>query len=106
MAKQQAQKAEPRERVRRLQVGVTPAERATLAARAQAVGMSVAGYLRAAGLCQPLVSALDHQTGRTLATLHGELGRIVALLPPEAAALRVEIAGLRARLAADLEALG
>jgi hypothetical protein len=107
MAKYQAQKAESRDRVKRLLVGVTLEERAGIAARAASVGMPVSAYLRAAGLVLPLTPLLDRKTVQDLVVLHGALGRIETGLRqggrPDAAA--ADLAGLRARLAAALEAL-
>jgi hypothetical protein len=103
MASRATQKRSTRDRVRRLQVTVSAEERAGIEARAEAVGLSVSAFLRAAGLTQSLTERSDHQAIRLLAGLHGELGRIETL--PAARGLQVELVALRARLAAALERL-
>jgi hypothetical protein len=63
-----------RDRIKRLLVAVSADERAAIAVRAASVGMSVAAYLRAAALNQPLRCLSDRDAVDALARLHGELG--------------------------------
>ncbi|MCR6630681.1 MAG: relaxase/mobilization nuclease domain-containing protein [Magnetospirillum sp.] len=67
-----------RDRDSRLKVGVSPEERATIEAHA-AAGLSVASYLRVAGLNQPLQRLADRQASDVLVRLHGELGEVQRL---------------------------
>jgi len=108
MARTQTQKEKrpPRDRVRRLLVGVTAEERHAIEARAASVGLSVSAYLRAAGLCQPLMRLADRTALDLLIHLHGELGQLRQRLadgPPEALAAR--LATVAERMAAALESL-
>ncbi|MBC7907103.1 MAG: hypothetical protein H7Y60_10200 [Rhodospirillaceae bacterium] len=96
--------SETRDRLRRLKVGVTDAERDAIEARAAAVGMSVAGFLRAAALNQPLQRLGDRQALDALIRLHGELGEVQRLAG--ISALSARIAQLREQLAAQAERLG
>lgn len=92
-----------RDRVRRLRVGVTAEERATIEAFAAAAGLSVASYLRLAGLNRPLQRLADRQTVDALVRLHGELGEVQRLAGLSALASR--IARLREQLAVQVERL-
>lgn len=94
---------EARDRVRRLLVGVTATERATIEAQAAALGLSVAGFLRAAALNQPLQRLADRQVVDALIRLHGELGEVQRLAGMSGLATR--IARLRDQLAAQVERL-
>lgn len=103
-----------RDRVRRLLVGVSPDERAAIQARAAAAGLSVAAYLRIAGLNHLLRSVYDRDAVEALARLHGELAQTRRLLEailhfdqdPRIPALIAQIGQLRDRLSAQVERLG
>lgn len=69
-----------RDRINHLQVTVNADERQRIKARAAAAGLSVSGYLRAAGLGQPVRSALDHAAVAELAKLNADQGRLGGVL--------------------------
>lgn len=77
---EQEQGAETRDRVKRIKVAVSPTERAEIERRAELANLSVSGYLRAAGLNQPIRSVLDYQAVLELAQVAGDLGRLGGLL--------------------------
>jgi hypothetical protein len=108
MARTQTQKERrpTRDRVRRLLVGVTAEERRAIEASAQAVGLPVSAYLRAAGLCQPLVRLADRAVLDLLIHLHGELGHLRQRLADESPeVLATRLATVAERMAAALESL-
>ncbi|MGE5516205.1 MAG: plasmid mobilization protein [Bacteroidota bacterium] len=92
-----------RDRESRLKVGVSPEERATIEAHAAAAGLSVASYLRVAGLNQPLQRLADRQALDALVRLHGELGEVQRLAGLSGLASR--ISRLRDQLGVQLERL-
>lgn len=61
-------------------VWVSSDEKADIAARAAAAGLSESGYLRALGLNQPIRSAVDLDAVNDLAKVNGDLGRVAGLL--------------------------
>jgi hypothetical protein len=63
-----------------LRVPVLPQEAETIKAQAQAVGLSVAAYLRNVGLGVEVKSILDYQRIGELARINGDLGRLGGLL--------------------------
>jgi len=69
-----------RPRGMRLEVWVTPEERAEIAARAAEAGLSVSAYLRAAGLNHPVRSVLDLRAVADMGRVNGDLGRVAGLL--------------------------
>lgn len=69
-----------RPRGKRIEVWVTPEEQAEIADRAAATGLSLSGYLRAAGLNHPVRSVLDLQAVAQLGKVNGDLGRVAGLL--------------------------
>lgn len=69
-----------RDRQRPLRVVVSDDERAEIERRAELANLSVSGYLRAAGLNQPIRSALDYKAVLELAHVSGDLGRLGGLL--------------------------
>lgn len=72
---------EPRDRVNRLLVAVNSAERQRIKERAAAAGLSVSGYLRAAGLGETIRSAVaNHEAIKVLAKLNADQGRLGGLL--------------------------
>lgn len=71
---------EPRDRTRPVKAFVTPSERLTIEAKANAAGLSVSAYLRAAALGQRIESALDQRAILDLLKLNGDQGRLGGLL--------------------------
>ncbi|WP_427183401.1 plasmid mobilization protein [Bordetella bronchialis] len=69
-----------RPRGSRIEVWVTPDERAEIAARAAQSGMSLSVCMRAAGLNHPVRSVLDLKAVADLGRVNGDLGRVVGLL--------------------------
>lgn len=69
-----------RPRRERVEVWVTPEEKAELADRAAQGGLSLSAYLRAAGLNQPIRSVLDLRAVAELGKVNGDLGRVAGLL--------------------------
>jgi len=69
-----------RPRGMRLEVWVTPEERAEIATRAAEAGLSVSAYMRAAGLNHPVRSVLDLKAVADLVRVNGDLGRVAGLL--------------------------
>lgn len=63
-----------------MKVFVTDDERARIAERAEAAGLSVSAYLRTAGLNHPIQSVLDHAAVMDLAKVNGDQGRLGGLL--------------------------
>src|SRR5271166_6137775 len=61
-----------RDRQHPLRVTVTPAEDATIKAKAKAAGLSVASYLRAAALDRRVQSVLDHRAVGDLVKVAGD----------------------------------
>lgn len=74
------ERRQARERLRPLRVVVSVAERAEIERRAELAGLSISGYLRAAGLNHPIQSTLDYAAVRELAQVAGDLGRLGGLL--------------------------
>jgi hypothetical protein len=71
---------EPRNRLLPLKVFVREAERQRIEARAQAAGLSISAYLRAAGIGHPIRSTLDHAAVLQLAKVNDDQGRLGGLL--------------------------
>jgi hypothetical protein len=69
-----------RDRRHPLRVTVTPTEKATIAAKAAAAGLSVASYLRAAALDRQVHAVLDHRAVGDLVKVAGDQGRLGGLL--------------------------
>jgi hypothetical protein len=69
-----------RPRGTRIEVWVTPEERAEVAARAASAGLSLSAYLRAAGLDQRVSSVYDLEAVAALVRVNGDLGRVAGLL--------------------------
>jgi len=63
-----------------IDVWVLPEEKEELIERAKQAGLSLSGYLRAAGLNQPVRSVLDLAAVAELAKVNGDLGRVAGLL--------------------------
>ena len=74
------QSKERRDRIRRLLVCVSPTERAAIERFAHISGLSVSGYLRAAGLNHKIQSAYDYHAVRDMVGVAGDLGRLGGLL--------------------------
>ncbi|MBN8477344.1 MAG: conjugal transfer protein TraJ [Burkholderiales bacterium] len=64
----------------RVKVSLTGDDLAEIQRLADLAGMSVSGYLRAAGLNAPIRSTLDYAAVRELAKVAGDLGRLGGLL--------------------------
>ena len=64
----------------RVEVWVTPDERAEIAPRAAQSGMSLSAYMRAAWLKHPVRSVLDLKAVADLVRVNGDLGRVAGLL--------------------------
>lgn len=71
---------EVRDRQLPMKTFVSAAERAEIEARAEAAGLSVSSYLRAAGLGHPLRSVFDHDAVMALAKVNADQGRLGGLL--------------------------
>jgi hypothetical protein len=71
---------ETRDRRCPLRVVVSDSERSRIEERAQSASLSVSAYLRTAGLCHPIRSALDHAAVMELAKVNGDQGRLGGLL--------------------------
>ncbi|KOF54470.1 CopG family transcriptional regulator [Achromobacter sp. DMS1] len=69
-----------RPRRERIEVWVTPDEKAELADRAAQGGLSLSAYLRAAGMNHPIRSVLDLRAVAELGRVNGDLGRVAGLL--------------------------
>lgn len=69
-----------RPRGSRIEVWVTPDERADIADRAAQSGMSLSAYMRAAGLNHPVRSVYDLKAVADLGRVNGDLGRVAGLL--------------------------
>lgn len=69
-----------RPRRERIEVWVTPDEKAELADRAAQGGLSLSAYLRAAGMNHPIRSVLDLRAVAELGKVNGDLGRVAGLL--------------------------
>lgn len=64
----------------RVKVSLSVDDLAEIQRLADLAGMSVSGYLRAAGLNTPIRSTLDYAAVRELAKVAGDLGRLGGLL--------------------------
>lgn len=73
-------KKESRQRHKRLQVRVLPAEEAEIKINAKNCGLSVADYLRKLGLHYQPKTILDHKSVIELSQVNGDLGRLGGLL--------------------------
>ncbi len=69
-----------RPRGSRIEVWLTPDERADIADRAAQSGMSLSAYMRAAGLNHPIRSVYDLKAVADLGRVNGDLGRVAGLL--------------------------
>ncbi len=69
-----------RPRGARIEVWVTPEERAEIADRADWAGLSLSAYMRAAGLNHRIKSVYDLQAVGDLVRVNGDLGRVAGLL--------------------------
>lgn len=69
-----------RPRGTRIEVWVTPDERAEIAERADQSGLSLSAYLRAAGLNHPVRSVYDLKAAAEIGRVNGDLGRVAGLL--------------------------
>jgi hypothetical protein len=69
-----------RPRRERIEVWVTPDEKAELADRAAQGGLSLSAYLRAAGMNHPIRSVADLDAVADLVRVNGDLGRVAGLL--------------------------
>jgi hypothetical protein len=69
-----------RPRGTRIEVWVTPEERAEITQRAERAGLSLSAYLRAAGLEQRIRSVYDLGAVADLVRVNGDLGRVAGLL--------------------------
>lgn len=69
-----------RPRGTRIEVWVTPDERAEIADRAAQSGLSLSAYLRAAGLNHRVRSVYDLDAVADLVKVNGDLGRVAGLL--------------------------
>jgi hypothetical protein len=67
-------------KLRHLRVPVLPGEEREIKLRAAAAGLPVAAYLRELGLRQQMRGMLDNKRVEELARIHGDLGRLGALL--------------------------
>lgn len=66
----------PRDRNSPIQVYVNEAERATIAAKARATGLTLSAYLRTAGTAMTIKSVLDLEHVGTLAQVSGDQDRL------------------------------
>lgn len=71
---------ETRDRQLPMKTFVSATERAEIEARAEAAGLSVSSYLRAAGLGHPVRSVFDHDAVMALAKVNADQGRLGGLL--------------------------
>ncbi|HDV4147661.1 plasmid mobilization protein [Pseudomonas aeruginosa] len=69
-----------RPRRERIEVWVTPDEKAELADRAAQGGLSLSAYLRASGLNHPIRAIADLDAVTDLVRVNGDLGRVAGLL--------------------------
>lgn len=69
-----------RPRSERIEVWLTPSERAAIAYRATVSGMALSAYMRAAGLNHPITSVYDLRAVADLSRINGDLGRVAGLL--------------------------
>jgi len=74
------QAARPRRKVPPVKVWVTDAEKAKIAERAALSGLSLSGYMLAAGLNHPIRSVYDLKAVADLGRVNGDLGRVAGLL--------------------------
>ena len=72
--------SEARDRTRPLKTFVSPEERLAIETKAQAAGLSVSAYLRAAALGARLKSVHDHKAMLALLQLNADQGRLGGLL--------------------------
>lgn len=70
----------PEHRTARLEVRLTPSERAEIAARARAAALPLSDYIRASALHASVRSVYDLDAVNTMAALNGNLGRVGGLL--------------------------
>lgn len=80
MAEDTKEKRGGRPRGARIEVWVTPEERAKIAERADRAGLSLSAYMRAAGLNHRIKSVYDLQAVGDLVRVNGDLGRVAGLL--------------------------
>lgn len=71
---------EGRPRSNRIEVWVTPDEKAAIAQSAANAGMKESAFLRALGLNVPVRSVLDLEAATELTKVSGDLGRVAGLL--------------------------
>ncbi|GLR55195.1 conjugal transfer protein TraJ [Shinella yambaruensis] len=64
----------------RIEVWVTPDEKADLSDKAAQAGLSLSAYMRAVGLHEPIRSVADLQAVGELGKVNGDLGRVAGLL--------------------------
>lgn len=69
-----------RDRQRPLRVLVSDDERAEIERRAGIAGLSISAFLRAAGLHEPIRSALDYEAVLELARVSADMGRLGGLI--------------------------
>ncbi|MDN8003133.1 conjugal transfer protein TraJ [Burkholderia multivorans] len=69
-----------RPRRERIEVWVTPEEKAELIDRAATAGLSQSAYMLAAGMNQPVRSVLDLKAVIEMGKVNGDLGRVAGLL--------------------------
>lgn len=74
------ERPKPRDRKRPLKVVVSDEERAKIAARAGAAGLTVSAYLRTLGVGHQPRSVLDHRAIVALVAVAGDQGRLGGLL--------------------------
>ncbi|WP_182333654.1 plasmid mobilization protein [Stenotrophomonas acidaminiphila] len=70
----------PRRALPPIKVWVTETERAEIAERAEQAGLSLSGYMLAAGLNHPVRSVVDLLAVADLGKVNGDLGRVAGLL--------------------------
>ena len=69
-----------RDRVKALQVYVSPAERAMIGEKAQAANMTISHYLRVAGIGGRVKAIADQEAVLALMKMNADLGRLGGLL--------------------------
>lgn len=73
-------KREGRPRRARIEVWLTPEEKAAIAQAAANAGLAESAYLRALGLNTPISSVLDLDAVTDMVKVNGDLGRVAGLL--------------------------
>lgn len=73
-------KREGRPRRARIEVWLTPEEKAVIAQAAANAGLAESAYLRALGLNTPISSVLDLNAVTDMVKVNGDLGRVAGLL--------------------------